>query len=873
MIGQTLAHYKILEKIGSGGQGDVYLAEDTKLSRKVALKVLPPELAESEKRRARFKREAKALAALDHPNIIQVFSVEEAAGVHFITMQLVQGKTLTELLPKNGFSLAQFFEVAIPLSDAVAAAHQEGITHRDLKSDNVMKGDDGRIKVLDFGLAKATGGLTKEGASELPTAVKTDEGVIVGTVAYMSPEQAEGKSVDHRSDIFSIGIILYEMATGQRPFTGETAASVLSSIIKDTPPSITEVNPALPSLLWRIIRRCLAKDPSRRYQSSLDVRNELEELKGELASGELEEGAVVPKRSPVVKWFAAATVTMALALVGALAYILREPSSTRLRFTNPIQITSAAGVEDFPTWSPDGQRLAFQSHESGNPDIWVTQLGGGGAVNRTVARLEEDRNPRWSPDGSQIAFLSGTAGTDVFVMPAVGGAPRKVYAPDTASFIYRGGIDWSADGTELAVVFQAPEGGLLDIFSLQSEETRTTTLPACYDMSWSPDGSYFACIDAANLRVAVTRLWLYSSTGREPIDVTDRSSREQSPSWSPDGRQLFFVSNRGGSMDLWQQRIGEEGPVGAPEPLTVGVGMRRAAFSPDGTKLAYSKGGLVENVWRVPILRERPASWADAEQITIGQAYTSHGDISPDGRRLLVQSDRAGNRDIWVLPAEGGDMTQLTTNPAADGRPRWSPDGREILFVSGRTGNSDLWVMPAEGGPARQLTSDPAPDQRATWSPDGTEIAFVSFRSGNADIWVVSADGGEPRQLTDHPGGDWNPTWSSDGNWLVFRSVGREDRLWRIPSAGGEAEPVTEGRAYVSSWSPDGKEIYFVRPTDIDLNIWAVSLTGGREYPVTDFSGRYGSLDTRSLATDGDYLYFNWQEDLGDIWVMDVVQE
>ena len=458
MVGQTLAHYKVLEKIGSGGMGDVYLAEDTKLDRKVALKVLPPELAESEMRRARFKREAKALAALDHPNIIQVFSVEEAAGVHFITMQLVHGKTLTELLPKNGFSLAQFFEVAIPLSDAVAAAHQEGITHRDLKSDNVMKGDDGRIKVLDFGLAKATGGLTKEGASELPTAVKTDEGVIVGTVAYMSPEQAEGKTVDHRSDIFSIGIILYEMATGQRPFTGETPAGVLSSIIKETPPSVTEVNPALPNLLWRIIRRCLAKDPERRYQSAKDIRNELEELKGELASGELEDGAVVPRRSPVVKWSLAATVTMALALAGALAYFLRESPSARLRFTNPIQITSAAGVEDFPTWSHDGERLAFQSAESGNHDIWVAQLGGGGAVNRTVARVQEDLIPRWSPDGSQIAFLSGT---DVFVMPAVGGAPRKVYAPDTPRTY---GVDWSADGTQLAVAFHAPEGRVIDIF-------------------------------------------------------------------------------------------------------------------------------------------------------------------------------------------------------------------------------------------------------------------------------------------------------------------------------------------------------------------------------------------------------------------------
>ena len=271
--------------------------------------------------------------------------------------------------PKKGLALNKFFELAIPLADAVSAAHQKGIIHRDLKPDNLMQDQERRLKILDFGLVKWRQELLEAGRSELPTQEATGDGRILGTVAYMSPEQAEGKSVDHRSDIFSIGIILYEMATGQRPFTGETAASVLSSIIKDTPPSVTEVNPALPSLLWRIIRWCLAKDPERRYQSAKEIRNELEELKGELASGELEEGAVVARRSSVVKWFAAAAVTLALA--GALAYFLRESPMPGLRFTNPIQVTSAAGVEDFPTWSPDGERLAFQSDESGNNDIWV----------------------------------------------------------------------------------------------------------------------------------------------------------------------------------------------------------------------------------------------------------------------------------------------------------------------------------------------------------------------------------------------------------------------------------------------------------------------------------------------------------------------
>jgi serine/threonine protein kinase len=251
VVGQTLSHYKILEKLGSGGMGDVYVAEDTKLHRKVALKILSPEMA-SEERRHRFEREAQAVAALNHPNIVTVFSVEESDGVHFITMELVKGKTLTELISKKGLPLNTFFDVAIPLADAVRAAHEKDIIHRDLKPDNLMVNDEGRLKILDFGLAKLKQEFAQEGASELPTKSATQEGQILGTVAYMSPEQAEGKSVDHRSDIFSMGIILYEMATGERPFKGETRISILSSIVKDTPTSVTKINPERPHILARI---------------------------------------------------------------------------------------------------------------------------------------------------------------------------------------------------------------------------------------------------------------------------------------------------------------------------------------------------------------------------------------------------------------------------------------------------------------------------------------------------------------------------------------------------------------------------------------------------------------------------------------------
>lgn len=381
MVDQTLAHYKILQRIGAGGMGEVYLAEDTRLNRRVALKVLPPELAESEDRRDRFTREAKALAALNHPNIVTVYSVENEDGVHFITMELVKGKTLAEVLPRQGFSVDRFLDIAVPLADAVAAAHEQGIVHRDLKPGNVMVGDDGRVKVLDFGLATPTAGFAGTGvAADLPTAVKTAEGVIVGTWQYMSPEQARGQVVDARSDNFSLGIIFYEMLTGSRPFAGDTPTEALSSIIKDAPPPVSEIRPGIPRELSRLVRRCLAKDPTRRFQNALDIRNELAELKRELDSGALvaHPEATASIRSRFSKLWLVGGAAVGLAVLLGLGVWLRtdSPEPRLPRLQNPVQVTSAAGLEDAPTWSPDGGRIAYVSNQSGNEDIWVTQAAG-----------------------------------------------------------------------------------------------------------------------------------------------------------------------------------------------------------------------------------------------------------------------------------------------------------------------------------------------------------------------------------------------------------------------------------------------------------------------------------------------------------------
>ena len=757
--------------------GDVYVAEDTELGRKVALKVLPSEMAESEERRARFKREARAIAALNHPNIVTVYSVEEADGVHFMTMELVRGKMLSELQPKNGFALSKFLEITIPLADAVAAAHQEGITHRDLKPDNVMQSDDGRVKVLDFGRAKPKAGLASAANdSSLPTEHRTEEGRILGTVSYMSPEQAEGKHVDERSDIFSLGILCYEMLTGQRPFRGDTPASTLSAIIKDTPQSASELKPSIPRDLAKLLRRCLAKDPERRFQTCKDVRNELEDLKEALSTGELQASDVAVSARPGSSRFwvlagAAALVVLGALLGGLLWSPGRSPDRNVPHLTNPVQVTSAIGVETLPTWSPEGGRIAYMSNQSGNWDIWVSQASGGSAVNLTQDFEGRDSDPSWSPDGSQIAFSSERDGGCCFIMSALGGTPRRVVSLPNMRPAPPQRPAWSPDGSKLACPENRPPFAV--IVTQATQEVERLPLQGQYgasDLSWSPDGRFVAYVDAGRRSADTTRLWIMSLSG-ESIPLSDGTTEVWSAAWSRDGKSLFYVSNRGGSKDLWMQELNEDKtPKGDPAAITTALGIQSASFLADGTKIAYSKGGRFANAWRVPILPERAATWSDAEQLTLDQAYVEFVDVSPDGRRLAVNSNRSAFLDLWTLPSEGGEMRPLTNDPAPDWVPSWSPDGREIAFYSGRAGNRDIFIMPSDGGAVRQLTTHAGGDVHPIWSPDGQQIAYVSIREGNMDIWVMSATGDDQKRVTEYGGVDNKPSWSPDGRWIAFSS-------------------------------------------------------------------------------------------------------
>ncbi len=563
MTGTTLLHYRIVGKLGQGGMGEVYAAEDTKLQRQVALKLLPPDVAADPERLQRFQREARAIAALNHPNVVTIYSVEETDGVQFLTMELVEGKTLGALIPPDGLPLDELLRLALPLVDAVAAAHQHGIVHRDLKPANVMLASDGRLKVLDFGLAKLKPGAADSAAStttRLATESLTTPHAIVGTAAYMSPEQAEGRPVDHRTDIFSLGVVLYEMASGRRPFGGDTVFSVISSIIKDAPARLSDVKKSVPPALDRIVTKALAKDPAARYQSAADLRNALQDVQQQTAAGRLVRGIV----RAVVRSRWAHRLALAAGLVAIVAgggwYLSAgrgaggrgsQKASVSFRTT---KLSANVGVEQFPSLTPDGKWVLYAGEETGNRDIYLLSTSGQNPRNLTADSPADDDEPAASPDGERIAFRSSRDGGGIFVMGLTGENPRRVAPGVSAAF----NPAWSPDGTEIAYATENVQLNPLNwerkselwVVNASTDERRQIAVPDAVQPAWSPAGRRIAYASrrrpdgsGETTGPAVGRLmdiYTVPARGGGPTPATYDEFNDWSPVWSPDGRYLLL---------------------------------------------------------------------------------------------------------------------------------------------------------------------------------------------------------------------------------------------------------------------------------------------------------------------------------------------
>ena len=875
MLGRSLSHYAILEKIGSGGMGDVYRARDTHLDREVALKVLPQDLSADPVRRDRFQREAKALAALNHPNIVVIHSVEEAEGVHFMTMELVRGETLAELLGEKAFTLDRFFDIAIPLADAIAAAHEQGITHRDLKPQNVMVDGNGRVKVLDFGLAKLVPHFTAPaGQSELPTEFKTADGQLVGTVSHMSPEQAEGKPVDHRTDIFSLGVIFYELVTGERPFTGASPMTILSAILTGTPPDVTELNRSLPPELGRITSRCLNKDPERRFQTAKDLRNALVELQEDLNTN----GVAVKRRRDGPRRLRWISVPLGVAMAASLTYWLARSDPEQDTTGPPIysfeQVTSETGRESEPSLSPDGNFVIYAKHTDGQWDIYRQRLGGQRAFNLTDGSPDDDTQPAFSPDGELIAFRSERDGGGIFLMGATGESVTRLtdFGYDPA---------WSPDGKRLAVSAQfsphvliAPTGGAAELWlvDVATGDRELLVDTQALQPSWSPNGHRIAfwAIDEERTNRDV---WTIPTNGGQAVPVTDDPAVDWNPMWSADGRYLYFSSDRRGTMNLWRVPVeetsgelrGEPEPVTTPTPFAADL-----SRSSTGERIAYAALSGSSNIYSIAFDPSSGTVVGEPEPVTRRSGVAVGADPSPDGQTVAFMGFQR-EWDIFVIAADGSALRNLTRDAHNDRMPRWSPDGERIAFYSSRTGVMEIWTVRIDGSGLQQVTH--ASDEGAmypVWSPDGSRLAYRGGdttyvreldASGQGGVRALESPDPELARFNAH-------AWSPDGRWLAGELSAEEGSSGIVlySFASGELVRLTDF-GWFPRWLNDSRRLIFQSGDSTKSSLFIVDRESGDVREL--YRPRDAAAEWVAISQDGRTIFFTRTSAESDIWVLD----
>jgi len=847
MAGRRIAHYEVLDTLGQGGMGVVYKARDTQLDRLVAIKVLTPDKVANAERKLRFVQEAKAASALNHPNIVTIYNIGHEDGVDFIVMEFIAGRTLDRVIPRGGLETAEVLKYGIQIADALARAHTAGIVHRDLKPGNIMISDEGQVKLLDFGLAKLSdlqdasdAELTKQSAPE------TEEGRILGTVCYMSPEQAEARKTDARSDIFSFGAVLYEMATAQRAFVGRSKISTLAAILQSDPKPAAELHTGLPRDLARIIERCLRKDPAWRYQSAADLRISLCDLQREIESGTAQEApataTVQPRRR--VAMLPAAALALGLALGAAGAWWLVSRSAPHQRSLGEVKpLTTYLGNESEPALSPDGRQIAFawDGPNQDNYDIYVRLVEGGRELRLTTSPAE-DHAPAWSPDGERLAFMRGNA---VYLIPALGGVERKLLEfPQGTMFVNlasSGSLSWSPDARFLAFNGSQDAGpATIWIASTESGEYHPVShLPKTFlaevSPAFSPDGRTLAYIRARDTysRAVILQDMNPDGTTKGPERaLTGYERRVEELAWQPDGRGLILAIRNGGERaGLFRLMLG-----GSLESLGLSSGIVTwPSLSRTGSRMAYQKRLVDTNIYRIdgpgPEGGPRPYEQCHLTPLVQSTAQDREPMLSPDGRHIAFNSDRLGFYEIHLAGADGSNQEALThMGPTAMGSPRWSPDSQTIAFDRYENGHSMIYTIGAGGGKPRRMTSQDSRDIRPSYSRDGKWIYFSSNRSGNVEVWKVPAGGGSPQQVT-HNSGAQEQFESPDGKLLYYvTSAG----LWSQPLDGGDPKLVlTAAEPLLNRYAVAGRSIYYV--VHNPPSVWVLRTDTGRKFEYVRF--------------------------------------
>jgi eukaryotic-like serine/threonine-protein kinase len=811
--GNRLGPYEIQSPLGAGGMGEVYRATDTRLKRDVALKLLPESFARDLDRLARFQREAEVLASLNHPNIAAIYGVEESNGTRALVMELVEGPTLADRIAQGPIPLDETLAIAKQIAEAFEAAHERGIIHRDLKPANIKVRPDGTVKVLDFGLAKALEPMAaRVDATASPTitspAMMTGVGALLGTAAYMSPEQARGKAVDKRSDIWAFGAVLFEMLTGRRAFGGAEVSDTLAAVSRDEPdwrllPTDT------PAAVRRLLRRCLRKDAKERLHDISDARIEMQDAQAEASQGTTLPVPVVTRHRERLAWAVAAVVVVIAAVVASVAYFRRGGTEApAVRFTiAPPETGLFSPAPSFLAVSPDGSKLAFIASEpSRKPQLWIRALDSLAA--QPLPGTDGATNPFWSPDGRFLAFYADGSLKKI----AVSGGPAQTLA---GGFLGIAGGTWSHDGVVLFAQGAAPPITLYRVSAAGGAATRVTTLDTSRQEvahafpDFLPDGKHFLYSALSIAKRENDAIYMGSLDSKERTLLLTATS---DPVYSPPG---FLIYHREGT--LMAQRFDAERIQLTGEPVPIA---ERLQFSPASGRadFAISKNGVLayRGELRAPLRTLVWVTRSGAEQPLAAAPARYYGDprVSPDGRRVVVQVGQQETQ-LWVYDLARDTLTRLTFEGSDNQNPVWTPDGKRIAFESNRDGvpTKIFWQLADGSGGLERLTSGGEATQiPSSWSADGQLLAFhENHPTTRGNFWVLrlSDRKAEPFLRTSFDEG--GPRFSPDGRWLAYASneSGRpEVYVQPYPGPGGKWQISVEGGTE-PVWSRNGRELFY----------------------------------------------------------------